>query len=367
MGVTVVVGGQYGSEGKGKLVAHLARATRRPIAVVRCGGTNSGHTVEYRGAPYPFRQLPSAAVVDDVALFLGAGMVLDIDLLLKEASDIGLDPRRLRVDQNAVLLDERDVAAETGSSLRERVGSTLSGTGSATARKVLRDSTQRTARSAQELKHLVTNVSRELNELVDAGTQVIVEGTQGMGLSLHHSSHFPYATSRDTSAAAFLSEVGLAPTLVSDVIAVFRTYPIRVAGNSGPLPNEISWDELARRAGSSRPFGEFTTVTKKLRRVGEFDWDQAQEAVQINRPTALAIHGLDYINFADRGARSLIELSRDSRVFLESVESRLGVPVHYAFTGPRNDDVVDLIESRPTQISPLVPELHEQLPNVLLA
>jgi adenylosuccinate synthase len=342
MGVTVVVGGQYGSEGKGKLVAHLARTARGPVAVARCGGTNSGHTVEYRGTPYPFRQLPSAAVLEGVQLFLAAGMVIDVDLLLKEIAEVGLDEDRLHVDRNAVLLDQGDVSTESGSSLRERVGSTLSGTGSATARKVLRDPTQKTAKAAPDLKKFITNVSQDLNKLIDSGTAVVVEGTQGIGLSLHHSPHFPFATSRDTSAAAFLSEVGLAPTLVSDVVVVFRTFPIRVAGNSGPLPNEMTWEELARRAGSPSPFSEFTTVTKKLRRVGEFDWDQAEEAVRINRPSRLALHGMDYISFSDRGARRLSDLSFESRRFIERVESRLAVPVHFIFTGPRNEDIIDL-------------------------
>lgn len=367
MGVTVVVGGQYGSEGKGKLVAHLARAAQGSVAVVRCGGTNSGHTVDFQGTPYPFRQLPSAAVVDGVPLFLSAGMILDLDLLLKEVADVGLDTDRLRVDRNAVLMDEADAASEVHSSLRERVGSTLSGTGSATARKVLRDPTQRTARSAPELSHLITNVSYDLNELLDSGHTVIVEGTQGMGLSLHHSEHFPYTTSRDTSASAFLSEVGLAPTLVTEVVAVFRTYPIRVAGNSGPLSNEISWEELARRAGSPLPFSEYTTVTKKLRRVGEFDWDQAKEAIRINRPSALAIHGLDYLNVADRGCKRLTELSHESRSFLERIEARLGVPVRFLFTGPRNDDVIDVDPAKPSEVAPLVPVMRDQVPDVLLA
>ncbi|MGH2757217.1 MAG: adenylosuccinate synthetase [Actinomycetota bacterium] len=347
MAVTVVVGGQYGSEGKGKLVAHLARTSPAPIAVARCGGTNSGHTVEYRGTPYPFRQLPSAAVVDGAALFLAAGMVIDIELLLKEMADVGLDRKRLHVDRNAVLLDERDVSRESDSRLRERVGSTLSGTGSATARKVLRDPTQKTAESALDLKAFITDVSKDLNELIDSGTAVIVEGTQGIGLSLHHSPHFPFATSRDTSAAAFLSEVGLAPALVSDVIVVFRTFPIRVAGNSGPLPSEMTWEELAHRAGSATPFSEFTTVTKKLRRVGEFDWDQAEDAIRINRPSCLALHGMDYISFSDRGARRLSDLSVESRRFVDRIEGRLGVPVHFIFTGPRNEDIIDLRAATP--------------------
>ncbi len=342
MGVTVVVGGQFGSEGKGKLVAHLAAAAQGPVAAVRCGGTNSGHTIELpSGRPYALRQLPAASLVPGAGLYLGAGMIVDPALLRREMLDLGIPRNRVRVDRNAVILDQRDVEVETGVHLRQRLGSTLSGTGSATARKVLRDPTQKTARSCLELMDMVDDVSLRLNEAVDRGIEVIVEGTQGAGLSLHHSPHHPFTTSRDTTAAAFLSEVGLAPTLVSSVIVVFRTFPIRVAGNSGPLENEVTWGEVTRRSRAPVGLTEFTTVTGVERRVAEFDWVQARDAVRLNRPTALAIHGLDYLNFKNRGARRWSSLSAESRGFIEQVESRLSVPVRYVFTGP---SVVDVIE-----------------------
>jgi len=343
MSVTVVVGGQYGSEGKGKMVAYLASSkAHRSVAVVRCGGPNSGHTVDFCGRPYPLRQLPTAAVIDGVELFLGAGMIIDPEILQTEIKALRVQPTRVHVDRNAVIVDDHDLAQERAASLRERIGSTLSGTGSATSRKVLRDPSQKTAKEIAALRALVTDVSRRLNQLVDRGHPIIVEGTQGIGLSLHHSRYFPFATSRDTTAAAFLSEVGLAPTLVSDVIVVFRTYPIRVAGNSGPFPNEVTWQEVGARAGSPIPFSEYTTVTKRLRRIAQFDWDLAQEAVRINRPTRLALHGLDYVNFSDRGVRSWRELTDASKSFVSNLEARLETPVHFLFTGPRNADLIDL-------------------------
>lgn len=349
MGVTVVVGGQYGSEGKGKLVAHLTRGVSAQAAVVRCGGTNSGHTVDYQGRPYPFRQLPSAAVVDGAPLFLSAGMVIDPSLLQKEIDDLELDRSRLHIDRNAVVLDRHDLKKERRSRLRSRVGSTLSGTGSATARKVLRDSGQRRMKDIPEFRDVVIDVSSRLNELADEGFGIIVEGTQGIGLSLHHSECFPYATSRDTSPAGFLSEVGLSPLLVTEILLVLRTFPIRVAGNSGPLAREISWKELTRRSGSPEPLVETTTVTRKIRRVAEFDWDQAVRAVQISRPTGLVIHGLDYIDFGDRGTRHVSQLGAKSKRFISEVELRLGVPVVLGFTGPRQEDIVQL-PKRPVEL-----------------
>ncbi|MBA2726458.1 MAG: adenylosuccinate synthetase [Actinobacteria bacterium] len=189
-----------------------------------------------------------------------------------------------------------------------------------------------------------------MNELADEGYGIIVEGTQGIGLSLHHSECFPYATSRDTSAAAFLSEVGLSPLLVKDILLVLRTFPIRVAGNSGPLAGEITWEELSRRSRSPEPLVEFTTVTQKVRRVAEFDWDLAHRAVRISRPTGLAIHGLDYLNSQDRSARSWNDISAESKHFVHEMEARLQVPVHFVFTGSATTDLVDrrLMQSKPT-------------------
>ncbi|MCA1833916.1 MAG: adenylosuccinate synthetase [Gemmatimonadaceae bacterium] len=340
--MTVVVGGQYGSEAKGKLVAHLALTTVGKVAVVRCGGTNSGHTVDIAGRRYVLRQLPSGVVEAGAALYLGAGMVIDPALLLTEMQDLAVEAGRVMVDRNAVVLEREDQVHEEKATLLDRIGSTLSGTGSATARKVLRGPAVRLAGSETRLRDLVGNVSRQLNDAVDIGGTVIVEGTQGAGLSLHHSPHYPFVTGRETSAAGFLSEVGLSPTLVDDVIAVFRTYPIRVAGNSGPLPGELTWQEVRRRSGAPCELVEYTSVTGRVRRVAEFDWDQAEEAVRLNRPTALAVHGLDYIDYADRSATTYAELSAASKAFMVQMERRLGTPVRFVFTGPSLRDLIDL-------------------------
>jgi adenylosuccinate synthase len=105
--------------------------------------------------------------------------------------------------------------------------------------------------------------------------------------------------------------------------------------------NELSWDEVTRRSGYPVPLSESTTVTKRIRRVGEFDWDLAARAVKINRPTRLALHGADYISYDDLGVRTWSELSRATRSFVTDVEHRLGVPVDFVFTGPDEDNIVD--------------------------
>lgn len=339
MTLTVVVGGQYGSEGKGKLISHSVASHAGQVGVVRCGGPNAGHTAEGPDGRLLLRQLPSGALHPGCRLFLAAGMQLDLTVLLHELAETGLGPERVLIDGGSTLIESHDADAERAAGLLERVGSTLTGTGAASARKTLREPSVRRAGDVPELKPYVGDAAHELNELLDAGGHVFVEGTQGAGLSLHHGP-YPYVTGRDTTAAGFLAEAGLAPMLVTDVVLVLRTYPIRVGGNSGPL-RDVTWDDVARRAGYPTALAEYTTVTGRLRRVGEFDWSLARRAVQLNRPTALALHGLDYLDHGDLAVTDWTRLSRRSRAFAAKLERELRVPVRWLFTGPSVEDLVD--------------------------
>lgn len=339
MSVTVVVGGQFGSEGKGKLVSYLASRAPRGAGVVRCGGPNAGHTAEGPDGRELLRQLPSGAVIPDCRLFLAAGMQLDLELLLSEIATVGAGPDRLRIDRTATLITAADIETERSGELYERIASTLTGTGGAIARRVLRHEEVRRVVDEPALTPYAADTALEVNHWLESGAEVIVEGTQGLGLSLYHGA-FPFVTGRDTTAAAFLSEVGLSPRWVRDIFLVFRTYPIRVGGNSGPL-REITWDRVAERAGYPTALAEYTTVTGRLRRVGEFDWDWARRAVVLNRPTALALHGADYIDYRDLGKTRWEELGEATQAFVYELERNLEVPVRFVYTGPGGGDLVD--------------------------
>lgn len=357
MPVTVVIGGQYGSEGKGKLVSHLAAHATGPVSVVRCGGPNAGHTADGAEGRALLRQLPSGAVVPGCGLLMAAGMQIDLDLLWREIDQCGIGPDRLRVDRQATLLTTEDANTEEARGLYDRIASTLTGTGAAIARRVLREQEVLLAGQDPGLAPYADDTARIVNERIDAGEQIVVEGTQGFGLSLYHG-HFPFVTGRDTTAAAFLSEAGISPLKTSEVVLVLRTYPIRVGGNSGPL-DEIDWDLIAERAGYPTALAEYTTVTGRLRRIGEFDWNLAERAVMTNRPTALAVHGLDYLDYGDLGSRSWDQLGERSRAFVEELESRLGVPARYLFTGPDGDDLIDRFDSPgPDRVGPPRAKAH---------
>jgi adenylosuccinate synthase len=335
----VVVGGQYGSEGKGKIAAYIALQEGIDVCV-RCGGPNSGHSFQTEGGgEFLVRQVPTAFVNSSTRLLIPAGGLIDLEVLRAEIGVLGLSAARIGIDRNAMVIEDFDREREQGLHLRERLSSTLCGVGAAVARRALRGPEVRLAKDAacnsEWLRELLTDVSREVNSAIQSRGNVLVEGTQGCGLSLYHGQSYPKATSRDTTAAGFISEVGISPRYVTNVVVVFRTFPIRVAGwQAGPIKDEVTWAQIQAESGAPTPLQEMTTVTKKVRRVGRFDWDLAHLAVQLNGPTSLAINGLDYLDYQNRGILREEDLSLRAKDFVRSLEQRLNVPVAYLGTGP---------------------------------
>jgi adenylosuccinate synthase len=341
MPFTVIVGGQFGSEGKGKVTSHLALRDNVDI-VVRCGGPNSGHTVDVNGQRYELRSLPAGFINPGTRLLLAAGCLINPEILLTEIKSTGTDPRRVGVDRHAGIISPLEGEEEAELRLRDRLGSTLSGTGIGVANRVLRKSDFKLAKDVPELQEYLTDVSAEVNEAVDKNGKVLVEGTQGFGLSVYHSPHYPYATSRDTTASGFLSEVGVSPRLVTDIIMAIRTFPIRVAGNSGPLKDEITWEELRERSGYPTNIQELTTTTKKVRRVGLFDLELVRRALLVNRPTQIALHGADYLSWHNKSLRDYQGLTPEAKSFVDSLELSLGESVTLIGTGPANEELIHL-------------------------
>ncbi len=340
VGLTVVVGGQYGSEGKGKIVSYLSLKKDAAIAV-RCGGPNSGHTVDYRGERHALRLLPAGFINKKTRLLIAAGAVINTRILFEDIAKTRVDPSRVGIDKNAVIITDEDSNSERKLNLNENIGSTLSGTGIGVARRVIRDPSLKLAKDIEELQPVLTDVSAEVNQALDQNAEVIIEGTQGFGLSVYHTPYFPYATSRDTTVAGFLSEVGVSPRLVNDVIMCVRTYPIRVAGNSGPLVNETSWEDLRLLSGYPYPICEYTTTTNKIRRVALFDIHIVRRASMINRPTMIALHGADYLDYRNKSLVDYESLTSNAKTFITELEKVIKVPVMFIGTGPTNEELID--------------------------
>jgi adenylosuccinate synthase len=319
MSVTVVIGGQYGSEGKGKVAFTYARDNDCKIAV-RVGGSNSGHTViGDDGNAVIFRHLPTAALLPDTTCILAAGTYIDVNILLDEISQAKLAPNRVMIDPNAVVVSDNEISEEKSVGLRKRIGSTGSGTGAAVIGRIKRDSSVVLAKDEPRLAPYIANTRAFMREQLNKGTRILVEGTQGFGLSLLHSKDYPFTTSRDTSAAAFVSEAGLSPLDVDEVIMVIRAFPIRVPGNSGPLPNETDWKNVSAIAGQES-LVEYTSVTKSVRRVAHFDPEVVVSAIAANNPTHIVMNHLDYID-AECSKGGII--SQKARKFLHCVEQSI--------------------------------------------
>ncbi len=331
MPLTVIVGGQYGSEGKGK-VAHCLATERKAAIAVRTGGPNAGHTViEPPDRPVVLRQLPTAALIPNVMCALGPGSYIDADILLQEITRTGLTADRLMIDPKAIMITEEDKEEERQSGLRKAIGSTQSGTGAAVVKRIQRKSALVTATSDDRLAKFIKPIPPILRDALIKGARVILEGTQGFGLSPLHSPTYPYVTSRDTTAAAFVSEVGLSPLDVDEVVMVLRAFPIRVSGNSGPLPNEIDWETLTQESGSPITLVEHTSVTKTVRRVARFDSGIVRNAIEVNAPTQIALNHLDYLDYlcgeSESPSPKVIE-------FVERIEFEIGRRVSYLGFNP---------------------------------
>lgn len=341
MSCTIVVGGQFGSEGKGKVVSLMAAQVHEPW-VVRCGGPNSGHTVSVAGSEVVLRQVPAGAGHPRAVLLLGAGCAVDVDILLAEMEKLGLGRERVVVDPRAVLVTEADKAVEADAVIR--IASTSSGTGAAMARRMMRSPDVLLAGQCDAIRTRVRvePVAPLLHAQLTRGGHVIVEGTQGFGLSLLHGSEYPYVTARDTTAAGFASEVGLSPRHINSIVVVIRTFPIRVGGNSGPLPDEVDWETVRRISGAPKVMPEYTSVTHRLRRVAKFDLNAVVTACRYNYPTALAVMGLDRLDYQDTGKRRLADLTAGARQFLRKLEQSTGVPVAWAGTGFGTFDAIHI-------------------------
>jgi adenylosuccinate synthase len=335
MTLTVVLGGQWGSEGKGKVSGHILEQASVPIHVARTGGPNAGHTIPINGERQIFRQLSAGVSKDDGTCYIGAGSVVNLDVLKEEIERAGISKDRVIVDNRAVILDDDALSNEV--EIKTTIGSTGSGVGQGFIRRMERNPD--TCRLVEHLNGEVVPftagvVSDLLRVALSEGDEVLLEGSQGFGLSIFHGNSWPFCTSRDTTTAGILSETGLSWKDLDEVVVVFRTYPIRVGGNSGPMGEEIDWETVAEEGGAPEVEDEWTSVTKKLRRVSYFDPAMALKAVQMNGATSIAMMGLDRLDYGCRDATRFADLTPKVKEWLQNLETVLGVPVKYAGTAP---------------------------------
>lgn len=346
--VITVVGGQYGSEGKGAIAAMLSRreqlneASEFPLAAVRVAGPNAGHCVMDRtGRKWALRAIPVAAVSNPEArLFISAGSEIDEDVLESEITALDAAgfkvSRRLLVDGQATVIQPEDKEREALISS----GTTGKGIGAARANRAMRAAPlwSHGGPVSEHAWQSGVNTGVILRGHLRGGGCVLVEGTQGYALGTH-AGWYPYCTSSDCRAIDFLAMAGICPwspeVNESEVWVCLRTYPIRIAGNSGPMVGETSWDELnTRTKGHIQP--EYTTVTQKMRRVGEWDPELAAAAVEANggERVHIALTFFDYWFPELAGADRYGQMDLQHWERIDKVEAETGAAVQYLGTGP---------------------------------
>jgi adenylosuccinate synthase len=328
---TVVVGGFFGDEGKGKIVAYLALQDK-PSIVARAGvGPNAGHTVEYRGKRYSLRLIPSGFVYEKAKLLIGPGVAVNPKVLLEEIEQTGCKSR-FGLDPQCGVIEQEHIDQESQSkNLSKTLGSTKSGVGACNAARALRIA--KVARDIPELSPYLKRVGAEINAALSKDESVFVEGTQGTYLSLYHGT-YPFCTSKDTIASAACADVGIGPTAVTDVIVIFKAFVTRVG--TGPLEEELPSEETRKRG-----WQEFGTVTGRERRAAPFNIELAKQAVFLNGATQAAITKLDIAFPEAKGMKSYDDLSKAAKSFVEKVEKGAQVPVTLIGTGPSTEEIID--------------------------
>jgi adenylosuccinate synthase len=333
----VVVGAQWGDEGKGKLVDVIAE---RADWVVRYqGGANAGHTVDIEGRSFVLHQIPSGILHPGVRCAIGNGVVLDPDTLFQEIEELiadGIDVSgRLYVSDRAHLVMPYHKLLDSESVASKQIGTTGRGIGPAYEDKVARrgvrvldlrhlerlralvergiahansqlaafGSSQRAdvdstvallERLAPRLLELAEDIGLLVTRARKAGAAVLLEGAQGSLLDVDHGT-YPFVTSSNTTSGGAVTGAGLAPTSIDAVLGVVKAYTTRV-GN-GPLPTELD-EPLAtevRRLGN-----EYGATTGRPRRCGWFDAVVVRYAARINGLTGLAVTKLDVLDTLDK-------------------------------------------------------------------
>jgi adenylosuccinate synthase len=324
MPAAIILGGQWGDEGKGKITDALAPTA---AMVVRAnGGSNAGHTVETPDGVFKMHLVPSGILNPDCTCVIGAGVVIDPIGLANELTGLeqrGVDTRNLLISDRAhVVLPFHMAIDRYEETLREErsIGTTLRGIGPAYADKVsrrglrvgdlldagamrqtiehqLRMHGQYLESSETDIDAMIESLSAAADKLgpsicaaeqrvqdtLDAGKRVLVECAQGVMLDIDYGT-YPYVTSSSPSAAGACQGAGIAPMQVDRVIGVFKAYSTRVG--SGPMPTELHDDtgELIRKRGR-----EYGTTTGRPRRTGWFDAVAARSACRLNGVSEIAL------------------------------------------------------------------------------
>ncbi len=344
MPITILIGAQWGDEGKGRVVDWLAGSA--DIVARYAGGDNAGHTVALNGKVYKLHLVPSGILHSRVVSIMGNGMVINPVNLVREMQalrELGVDirPERLVISSRAHIITPAHIALDSAkeAALGEaKIGTTLRGIGPAYLDKtgragirtgdMLLDVEEFTARlvkaiestnevlrrqgrqsldpqaaaqsyldAAAVLRPYIRDTSVYLHQALRSGKQVVCEGAQGTLLDIDHGS-YPFVTSSSPTAGGALTGLGVGPLFVEKVLGVAKAFSTRVGG--GPMPTELEGEVARRLRGSGANFwDEFGTTTGRPRRCGWLDVVMLRYAVSVNGFSEMMLTKLDILSGLD--------------------------------------------------------------------
>jgi adenylosuccinate synthase len=380
----------WGSSGKGLFSAYLADKYNIKH-VSSANAPNAGHShVDESGQKFIAKAIPTAAALRkfkgvDINCYLSPGSYFFWKQLVKEWVETN-KPKIFIHSRAGIVTEEHARREREGAESTKHVASTMQGSGTAIADKILRKPNVELAGTHGITKSVESFLIEGTNKFIDELTEKIQiidgmefrnlthsiinegytwlhEGSQGYALSLDHGSHFPECTSRNCTSQAAMDYMAVPPKMVGDIYMNIRSFPIRVGnvyedgvqkGYSGdfyPDVKELTWEEIGTKAGmppdeiEEVKKREFTTVTGRLRRTCEFSFLGLKDAVKVNGATKLIVNFIQYINWNDRnlggGKETFEKLSNESRKFIDRIEDEANVPVIYVGTGPKSSNVID--------------------------
>lgn len=379
-GFNVVIGGQAGSEGKGKVscyYAHnfLTRGGNGKLVVACNHMPNAGHTFVDGQYKYVARNLPTPAFFNNsniypdfkpIPVIIGPGAAVDVDVLMEEIEQCQLVPgETLFINPRAGVVTKEHKQLESG--CLDNVSSTKKGGGACLAAKVMRqpdkDGKHAIMRDMipNKLKKSLCDTSEFLTNAISSGATVLFEGAQGFDLDINHGLEYPYTTSRMTNVASALAESGVSPRKLAEVIMVVRPYPIRVGnsydvngamlGTSGPYSDdnvEVDYEYVRKISGCEHDITERTTVTGKIRRIFTFSKKRFKRAMEINDPSRIVITFADHIDSSLYKATGSVEGATESqrKNIVDFLEENIWpfMPINTMLdsfsTGPDNADML---------------------------
>ncbi|MBC9784987.1 adenylosuccinate synthetase [Heliobacterium chlorum] len=352
--VSAIIGGQIGSEGKGKIAGYIACKDNIKYAINNFF-PNAGHTWKLGKNKVVVHQLPIALVNKNTQLLIGPAAAVDLDKLIEEINtyDSQFKVReRLKISPRAVVVQKYHREQEKKDSNLLNISSTQTGGAAAYIEKIMRKSSVKLCRDEPELTDFIAQNGTDiiLHNAIDSGESIVIEGAQGFELDINHGFDFPHCTSRQTNLAQMVADCGIPIDALKNIYCVIRPFPIRVGGQSGPWSKqELRWEDIEQNAGM--PIGhlkekEYSTTTHKRRRVFAFDFERLKLMVKIYTPSDFCLNHVDYINHKDFGIKQFKLLSNESQQFIKKIENETDVPVTLIGTGPDNEHIIDRRKER---------------------